>query len=117
MGGPSAGLSFTLTLLDLLTPGELTGGEVVAVTGTIDVNGDVGAIGGVEQKAAAARRDGVRYFLVPGSIPENELAAARRQAGDAVQVIEVNTLEEALEALESIGGDPLPPVGAAADAA
>ena len=117
VGGPSAGLSFTLTLLDLLTPGELTGGEVVAVTGTIDVNGDVGAIGGVEQKAAAARRDGVRYFLVPGSIPENELAAARRQAGDAVQVIEVNTLEEALEALESIGGDPLPPVGAAADAA
>lgn len=107
VGGPSAGLSFALTILDLLTPGELTGGQEVAVTGTIDRDGTVGPIGGVEQKAASARRDGVRVFLVPDSLSEAELAAARRQAGDKVQIIEVGTLDEALEALESIGGDPL----------
>ncbi|MBK5224409.1 MAG: PDZ domain-containing protein [Acidimicrobiia bacterium] len=110
VGGPSAGLSFTLTILDLLTEGELTGGIEVAATGTIGADGVVGPIGGVEQKAAAARRDGVKVFLVPGSIAANELDAARRQAGDEVQIIEVNTLDEALEALVDIGGDPLPSV-------
>ncbi|MFA5566531.1 MAG: S16 family serine protease [Acidimicrobiia bacterium] len=107
VGGPSAGLSFTLTILDLLTPGELTGGQQVAVTGTIDRDGTVGPIGGVEQKAATARHEGVAVFLVPDSLGEAELAAARRQAGDKVQIIEVGTLDEALAALESIGGDPL----------
>lgn len=114
VGGPSAGLSFTLTLLDLLTPGELTGGTTIAATGTIDVEGNVGAIGGVEQKAAAARRDGIEVFIVPASIPEPELRAARRQAGDEVRIIEVDTLEEALEALEELGGDPLPELAPAA---
>ncbi len=49
VGGPSAGLAFTLALLDTLTPGELTGGEVVAATGTIDIDGHVGRIGGLRQ--------------------------------------------------------------------
>ena len=114
VGGPSAGLTFTLTLLDLLTPGELTGGRTIAATGEIFVDGSIGPIGGVEQKAAAARRDGVDVFIVPASIPENELAAARRQAGDEVQIFEVSTLDEALGVLESLGGEPLPvpqPVG------
>lgn len=114
VGGPSAGLTFTLTLLDLLTPGELTGGLQIAATGTIDVNGNLGAVGGVEQKAAAVRREGVDVFLVPASIPDHELDAARRQAGDAVRIIEVETLDDALEALESLGGDPLPVMAAAA---
>lgn len=114
VGGPSAGLSFTLTLLDLLTPGELTGGATIAATGTIDVEGNVGPIGGVEQKAAAARRDGIDVFIVPSTIPEAELRAARRQAGDEVRIIEVDTLEEALDALEELGGDPLPEVAPAA---
>ena len=55
IGGPSAGLAMTLAILDDLTPGDLTGGKRVAVTGTIDPEGNVGEIGGIEQKAVAAR--------------------------------------------------------------
>lgn len=116
VGGPSAGLSFTLVLLDLLTPGELTGGRVVAATGTIDVEGTVGPIGGIEQKAAAARRDGIDVFLVPADTAPNELDAARRQAGDEVEIILVEDLDDALEALQDLGGDPLP-AASAVDAA
>src|SRR5205085_9130207 len=65
IGGPSAGLAMTLAILDDLTPGNLTGGARVAVTGTIDPNGNVGEIGGIEQKAVAARAAGVTLFIVP----------------------------------------------------
>ena len=54
VSGPSAGLAFTLTIIDDLTPGNLTGGKKVAVTGTIDLDGNVGEVGGVPQKTAAA---------------------------------------------------------------
>ncbi|QGG93984.1 YlbL family protein [Actinomarinicola tropica] len=118
VGGPSAGLSFTLVLLDMLTPGELTGGEVIAATGTIDADGVVGPIGGIEQKAAAARRDGIDLFLVPAATAPNELEAARRQAGDEVEIVLVEDLDDALEVLEARGGDPLPePTVEAAEAA
>ena len=53
IGGPSAGLAMTLAIFDDLTPGDLTGGQRVAVTGTIDPAGNVGEIGGIEQKAVA----------------------------------------------------------------
>jgi Lon-like protease len=59
IGGPSAGLAFTLTVMDELTPGELTGGKRIAVTGTMNVSGEVGPIGGLRQKAAAVKREGV----------------------------------------------------------
>ena len=59
IGGPSAGLAMTLAIFDDLTPGNLTGGARVAVTGTIDADGNVGEIGGIEQKAVAARAAGV----------------------------------------------------------
>jgi PDZ domain-containing protein len=107
VGGPSAGLAFTLGLLDVLTPGELTGGERVAVTGSIDPSGAVGTIGGVEQKAAAVRDEGIDLFLVPSALPEAELAAARRQGGDEVEIVPVDTLDEALRALDRFGGDAL----------
>ena len=58
VSGPSAGLAFTLTILDELTPGDLTGGKKVAVTGTIGADGSVGPIGGAQQKAVTARRRG-----------------------------------------------------------
>ncbi|MFP3907842.1 MAG: PDZ domain-containing protein [Acidimicrobiales bacterium] len=108
VGGPSAGLAYTLALLDLLTPGDLTGGVEVAATGTIDRDGNVGPIGGLEYKAVGARRDGFDVFLVPADTPPDELEAAHRRAGDAVELIEVSTLDEALEALVELGGDPLP---------
>lgn len=102
VGGPSAGLAFTLAVLDVLTPGELTGGRRVAVTGTIDGLGNVGPIGGIEQKAAAVREEGADVFLVPAS----EADQARRRAGD-VEVVGVETLDDALRALDRLGGNAL----------
>jgi PDZ domain-containing protein len=105
IGGPSAGLALTLTLIDELTPGELTGGQSVAVTGTIDINGKVGAIGGLPQKASAVRQAGAKYFLVPASQSPESLAAAREVVGGDVQIITVDTLDEALAALTKLGGN------------
>jgi PDZ domain-containing protein len=101
VGGPSAGLAFTLAVLDVLTPGELTGGGNVAVTGTIDEDGNVGPVGGVTQKTEAVKRAGAKYFLVP----PDEFADASRAAGDDLQVVQVATLDEALHFLAGIGGN------------
>jgi PDZ domain-containing protein len=108
IGGPSAGLAFTLTLIDELTPGELTGGGRIAVTGTMELDGTVGAIGGLPQKASAVEQAGVEVFLVPAAQGEEDIAAAQEAAGDGVQIIPVATLDEALAVLEGLGGDPLP---------
>lgn len=99
VGGPSAGLAFTLALLDELTPGELTGGRPVAVTGTIDNDGAVGLVGGVAQKTVTARQAGAAAFLVP----PDEAAEARPYAGK-MRIVPVANLEEALAALEDLGG-------------
>jgi PDZ domain-containing protein len=99
VGGNSAGLALTLSILDLITPGELTGGLQVATTGTIDLGGMVGPVGGVAQKAVAAREGGIDLFLVP----ETEFEVARRHAGDMV-VEPVTTLQDALDAMERHGG-------------
>jgi PDZ domain-containing protein len=107
IGGPSAGLAFTLTLIDELTPGELTGGADVAVTGTIELDGSVGAIGGLRQKASAVEQVGVEVFLVPASQGEDDIATAERAAGGDVRLVPVATLQEALDALEALGGDPI----------
>src|SRR5690606_3334077 len=108
-GGPSAGLAFTLALIDLLTPGELTGGHKVAVTGTIRLDGSVGPVGGGAQKAIAARNAGYEVFLVP----PDELEEVKTTLGGDFAVIAVSTLDEALEALVSLGGE----VGSTAAAA
>jgi PDZ domain-containing protein len=99
IGGPSAGLAFTLSILDLLTPGELTGGGDVAVTGTIRLDGTVGDVGGVAQKAAAARSEGAALFIVP----EMAVDEARSTAG-SMEVVGVASLDAALEALSDFGG-------------
>jgi PDZ domain-containing protein len=108
IGGPSAGLAFVLTLIDELTEGDLLGGHDVAVTGTIELDGSVGAIGGLPQKASAVRQAGIDYFLVPAGQSEESLQAAREVAGDDVELIEVATVDDALAALEELGGDPVP---------
>lgn len=104
VGGPSAGLAFTLAIIDDLTPGNLTGGKRVAVTGTIDSNGAVGPVGGVEQKAITARHNGVSLMIVP----KKEAKGARNGAGN-VRVVGVDTIDEALAALQKAGGAPVPP--------
>jgi Lon-like protease len=105
VGGPSAGLAFTLTLINMLSSGDLTGGLDVAVTGSIDLEGNVGPVGGTPQKMVAARREGVDVFLVPSTTESEDLERVRNRAGD-VQVIEVATLDDAVEALVELGGDP-----------
>lgn len=101
VGGPSAGLAFTLGVIDVLTPGSLTGGRKVATTGTISFDGTVGEVGGVHQKTIAVREAGAEVFLVPPA----ELAEAQRWAGDDLEVIAVADVDEAIAALERVGGD------------
>lgn len=108
IGGPSAGLAFTIALLDALTKGDLTGKGRVAATGTIAQDGKVGAIGALAQKAIAVRDAGATVFLVPASQSPEEIANARRAAGREVKIVPVATLKEALAALRANGGDPLP---------
>lgn len=99
IGGPSAGLALTLGLLDALSNGQLTGGHKVAATGTIDLQGNVGDVGGVAQKTVAVRHAGAQLFLVP----PQELAAARSEAR-SMKVLPVSTLSQALADLRAIGG-------------
>lgn len=105
VGGPSAGLAFTLAIIEELTPGELTGGAKVAVTGAIGIDGTVGRIGGIEQKAVAVRESGATVFLVPASQLPEELEVVRERLGPDVLLVLVDDLDEALEALRDIGGD------------
>ncbi len=95
IGGPSAGLVYALTILDLLLPEDLTGGRIVAVTGTIDEIGKVGPIGGVEQKARGVARDGAELFIVP----QENLEEAKKSEVD-IEIVGVGTLNEALDALD-----------------
>lgn len=98
VGGPSAGLMFALGIVDVLTPGALTGGEVVAGTGTISIDGEVGPIGGIEQKLAGARRDGASWFLAP----RDNCGSVVGSVPSGLRVVAVSTLAEARSALEAI---------------
>jgi PDZ domain-containing protein len=101
IGGPSAGLAFTLGVLDKLSTTDITGSRVIAATGTINPDGSVGPIGGIVQKTAAVRKAGAVAFLVP----PDEYAQAVQHAGSHLRVIKVNNLDDALNALRSLGGD------------
>jgi PDZ domain-containing protein len=97
VGGPSAGLMFTLAVYNLVTPRDLTGGRKIAGTGTMSLDGTVGPIGGVEQKVAAAEAAGAAYFLAPA----DNYAAARAVARH-IQVVKVATVEEAIAFLRGL---------------
>ncbi len=99
VGGPSAGLAFTLGIMDVMTKGSLTGGHKVATTGTMDVDGNVGPIGGIHQKVLAVKSSGAQEFLVPRS----EAAEARKYAG-SLKIVPVDTIDQALTALTALGG-------------
>jgi PDZ domain-containing protein len=98
--GPSAGAAFGLELLDLLTPGELTGGGKVAVTGELHLDGTIGAIGGIAQKAVTVRRSGASVFIVPRANYKD----ARAHAGNHLKVYAVDTFDDALRVLGSLKG-------------
>jgi PDZ domain-containing protein len=98
VGGPSAGMMFALGIIDKLTPGAINGGEEIAGTGTITASGDVGAIGGIQQKMYGARNAGASYFFAPiencdevtGNIPKG------------LTVYAIDDLNDALVALASV---------------
>jgi len=100
VGGPSAGLMYTLAIIDVLTPGDLTGGRIVSGTGTIDADGNVGGIGGVRQKVVAAEAAGAEVMLVPESNHEAALTAPREN----LTLVPVATIGDAIEFLESLTG-------------
>ena len=102
IGGPSAGLMFSLGIYDTLTPGSLTGGADVAGTGEIDEDGRVGPIGGIQQKIAGARDAGAELFLVP---PANCGDALGARNGD-VKLVRADTMHDAVTALEKWVDDP-----------
>ncbi len=102
IGGPSAGLMFALAVYDTLTPGSLTDGAVIAGTGTIDPEGRVGPIGGIQQKIAAAREAKAELFLVPELNCDEAVGAA---AGD-VRLAMVRTMAEARSVIETYADNP-----------
>lgn len=105
IGGPSAGLMFSLALVDKLSPGELSGGAFVAGTGTIDPTGKVGPIGGIPYKMRAARDAGATVFLVPAG----NCSEAERHAPDGLTLVKVDTLDDAIGGLQALGaGAPAP---------
>jgi Lon-like protease len=101
IGGPSAGLMFSLGIYDTLTPGSLTDGEVIAGTGTIAPSGKVGPIGGIQQKIAAARETGARLFLVPAANCGEALSATN---GD-MRLVRAATMHDVVDSLETWADD------------
>ncbi len=98
VGGPSAGMMYTLAIMDLLVEGDLARGNLVAGTGTIRADGTVGSIGGVRQKVVAAEAAGARLMLVPEGNYEDALTAPR----ESLELVSVATIDDAVAALEAL---------------
>ena len=104
IGGPSAGLMFTLGIIDKLRPADLTGGKIIAGTGTIDDEGNVGPIGGIPQKLVGAKEAGAQIFLVPA----DNCAEALRNAVPGLPMAKVATVDDALTAVSTFVGGGTP---------
>lgn len=98
VGGPSAGQMLALAIYDKLTPGQLTRGKRVAGTGTIDLDGNIGPIGGAKQKMYGARRAGHEWFLVPSENCDQVLG----NIPEGLKVVKVSTIEDSLAAVKAI---------------
>lgn len=98
VGGPSAGLMFSLGIVDKLTSDKLTGGKFIAGTGTIDDKGKVGPIGGINMKLVGARNAGARYFLTP----DENCEAAASDTPDGLTLVRVKAIGDAKKSLEKI---------------
>jgi len=104
IGGPSAGLMFALEIYNQLVPGDITKGHRIAGTGTIDPEGYVGPIGGVQHKIVAANRAGAEIFFAPSENYSVALAKAQK-IGSKMKVISVNTMDDALLFLDSLSNN------------
>jgi PDZ domain-containing protein len=98
IGGPSAGLMFSLGIIDKISDHDVTHGRFIAGTGTIDPSGQVGQIGGISLKMIAARRAGATIFLAPAS----NCADVRGNIPHGLDVVKVNTLHEAINDLDTL---------------
>ncbi|MFG1998922.1 PDZ domain-containing protein [Spirillospora sp. NPDC048911] len=98
IGGPSAGLMFSLAIVDKLTPGPLTGGKFIAGTGTITPEGQVGPIGGIQQKMIAARQAGATIFLTP----KDNCSDAVAGRPDGLRLVRADTLDGAIKSLDAL---------------
>ncbi|CAO5182557.1 Lon-like protease [Frankia sp. AiPs1] len=103
VGGPSAGLMFAMGIVDLLTPGELTGGKTIAGTGTISATGEVGPIGGIQQKILGARAAKAAVFLVPA---DNCADARAVDRGNSPRLVKVDMLADALKSVDALRTNP-----------
>jgi Lon-like protease len=104
ISGPSAGLIFALSLYDTLTPGSLTGGNVIAGTGTITEAGSVGPIGGIQQKIVAAADAGAKIFLVPPANCSSALGADVKK--DEIRLVKAPTMHSAVTSIEAYAKNP-----------
>jgi PDZ domain-containing protein len=95
IGGPSAGLMFALGIMDKVGPVDLTKGMFIAGTGTIDPDGTVGPIGGIQLKMIAARRAGATVFLAPAG----NCADVRGATPSGLKVVKVQKLHDAVQDL------------------
>jgi PDZ domain-containing protein len=98
VGGPSAGMMFALGIIERLTPEDIDGGRIVAGTGTIDDDGNIGKIGGIQMKIRGAKRSGATVFLVPA----DNCREAVQGAPKGIQLVRVDKLSTALAALQAI---------------
>lgn len=104
IGGPSAGLMFSLAVIDRLTPGEATGGRHIAGTGTVTEDGSVGPIGGIAQKVRGARRAGAEVFLAP----QDNCADLDGRVPEGITVYAVDTVGTARAVLRAVAEDSAP---------
>lgn len=100
--GPSAGLITTLSIYDKLTKGDLTKGLKIAGTGTIEVDGAIGEIGGVKYKLAGAVKNKADAFLVPNGDNYEECVKLKKNNKYKIKIIGVSTIEEAIEKLNNL---------------
>ena len=91
---------FTLEFLNQLDPADLSGGKIIAGTGTIGLDGVIGPIAGVKQKIVAAERGGASYFLVPRENLESAEEIGKRLK--SIEVIGVSDIDEAIATLDDI---------------
>ncbi len=106
IGGPSAGLIFSLAAVDKLTTGDLNGGKFVAGSGSITPDGTVGPIGGITHKMVTAQQAGATVFLVPA----DNCDEARTVRGNTMELVKAETLQQTIEALETLTSGGKPPV-------
>jgi len=105
IGGPSAGLMFSLAVVDKLTTGDLNGAKFVAGTGTIGPDGTVGPIGGISHKMSSAQEAGATVFLVPA----DNCDEARTATGNSMELLKAETLTQTIDALHTLTSGGTPP--------